>query len=176
MTLASYPFLSHSEVCLPRVCTMFLFLSINSSQYHVIVNHVTVFSDFIGKSKVELCDQQREIWLFISCQWFVIKLCGISIISQTDLLCGISFYYVTVDIALNVSLKEKEIILKLKFCFNKCVNLLSWRLLLQDNDRMKSILAIRYYKYTLNLAGGLSEFATHFPWIPQIKHETVTKS
>ena len=61
MTLVSYPILPHFEVCLPRVCTMFSFLSINSSQYHVIVNHVTVFSVFIGKSKVELCDPQREI-------------------------------------------------------------------------------------------------------------------
>ena len=41
-----------------------------------------------------------------SCQWFVIKLWGISIISLTYLLCGISFYYVTVDFALNVSLMQ----------------------------------------------------------------------
>ena len=54
MTHVSYPFLPHSEVCLPRVCTVFSFLSINSSQYHVIVNHVTVFSVFIGPWRVKL--------------------------------------------------------------------------------------------------------------------------
>ena len=61
ITLVSYLFLPRSEVCLPRICTLFSCLSINSSQYHLIINHVTVFSVFIGESKVELCDPQREI-------------------------------------------------------------------------------------------------------------------
>ena len=62
----SFLFLPCSEVCPPRVCTLFSFWSINSSQYHVIVNHVTVFSVLIGKSKVELCDPQCKIWILIS--------------------------------------------------------------------------------------------------------------
>ena len=54
--------LPRSDVCLPRVCTMFSFL-INKqlSISRDLDNHVTVFSVFIGKSKVELCDPQREI-------------------------------------------------------------------------------------------------------------------
>ena len=66
MTLVSFLFLPCSEVCPPRVCTLLSFWSINSSQYHVIVNHVTVFSVLIGKSKVELCDPQCKIWVLIS--------------------------------------------------------------------------------------------------------------
>ena len=41
-------------------CTLLSGLSINSSLYHVKFSHVTVFSVFIGKSKVELCDPQCE--------------------------------------------------------------------------------------------------------------------
>ena len=47
-----YLFLSRSEVRPPRV--------LYSSLYHVIFSHVTVFSVFIGKSTVELCDPQCE--------------------------------------------------------------------------------------------------------------------
>ena len=66
MTRVSFLFLPCSEVCPPRVCTLLSFWSINSSQYHVIVNHVTVFSVLIGKSKVELCDPLCKIWVLIS--------------------------------------------------------------------------------------------------------------
>ena len=41
-------------------CTLFSCLSIDSSLYHVIFSHVTVFSVFFVKIKVELCDPQRE--------------------------------------------------------------------------------------------------------------------
>ena len=66
MTLVSFFFLPCFELCPPRVCTLLSFWSINSSQYHVIVNHVTVFSVLVGKSKVELCDPQCKIWVLIS--------------------------------------------------------------------------------------------------------------
>ena len=52
MTLVSVLFLPCSEVCPPRVSTWFSFWSINSSQYHVIVNHVTVFSVSSERAKL----------------------------------------------------------------------------------------------------------------------------
>ena len=75
MTLVSYLFLPCSEVCPPRVCTLFSFWLINSSQYHVIVNHVTVFSVLIGNSKVELSDLRVkfEYWYLKKCQWCKIQ-------------------------------------------------------------------------------------------------------
>ena len=39
---------------------LFSCLSIDCSLYHVIFSHVTVFSVFFGKSKVELCDPRCE--------------------------------------------------------------------------------------------------------------------
>ena len=48
------------------------------------------------------------------CQWFVINMCGISILSLTDLLYGIFIYFVTVDFALNVSLKQGVIHVAIK--------------------------------------------------------------
>ena len=48
----------------PTTCLYIVFMLINnlySSKNHVIVNHVIVFSVFIGKSKVESCYPQREI-------------------------------------------------------------------------------------------------------------------
>ena len=89
-------------------CTLFSCLSIDSSLYHVIFSHVTVFSVFFGKSKVELCDPQCEFLItdiWINCEWFVIKLCGIGIILLmiclvllADLLCGITSYYVSINL------------------------------------------------------------------------------
>ena len=40
--------------------TLFSCLSIDSSLYHVIFSHVTIFSVFFVRSKVELCDPQCE--------------------------------------------------------------------------------------------------------------------
>ena len=37
-------------------------------------------------------------YILINCKWFVIKLCGISIILLTDLLCGITSYYFSIDL------------------------------------------------------------------------------
>ena len=54
------PILSRSDVRPPRVFTLFSCLSIDSSLNHVIFSHVTVFSVFFVKSKVELCDPQCE--------------------------------------------------------------------------------------------------------------------
>ena len=51
MTLVPYLFLPCSEVCPPRVCRLFTFWLINSSLYHGIVNHVTVFSVFHRKEQ-----------------------------------------------------------------------------------------------------------------------------
>ena len=44
-------------------CTLFSCLSIDSSLYHVILSHVTVFSVFFRKSKIELCDPQCAFWV-----------------------------------------------------------------------------------------------------------------
>ena len=52
-----------------------------------------------------------------NCQWCVIKLCGIRIISLTNLLCGISFNYITVDFALNVSLNLWNNLIIIENCF-----------------------------------------------------------
>ena len=66
MALVSYFFLSRSEVRQPRICTLLSCLSIDSSLYHVIFSHVTVFSVFFGKSIFELCDPQCEFWVLLS--------------------------------------------------------------------------------------------------------------
>ena len=100
MTLFSYPFLPNSEVCLPRVCTMSSFLSINSSQYHVIVNHVTVFSVFIVKCKVELSDPLRKFWVWVflgNCQCIEIKLCGISIYLLFEQIYSAEYLFITLQ-------------------------------------------------------------------------------
>ena len=37
-------------------------------------------------------------YILINCQWFIINLCGIGIIILTDLLCGITSYYFSIDL------------------------------------------------------------------------------
>ena len=51
----------------PTTCFVHFFscLSIDSSLYHVIFSHVTVFSVFSGKSKDEVCDPQCEFCVII---------------------------------------------------------------------------------------------------------------
>ena len=63
--------------------------------------HVTVFSVFFVKVKVEYVWPTVRIlitYILINCEWFIIKLCGIGIILLTDLLCGITSYYFSVDL------------------------------------------------------------------------------
>ena len=60
MSLVYYLFCPVTTSAQNVFCTLFSCLSIDSSLYHVIFSHVTVYSGFIGKSKVELCDPQCE--------------------------------------------------------------------------------------------------------------------
>ena len=66
MPIFSYQFCPIPTCAHNVFCTLFSYLSIDSSLYHVIFSHVTVFSVFFVKSKVELCDPQCEFWLLIS--------------------------------------------------------------------------------------------------------------
>ena len=56
------PILSRLTCAEHVFCTLFSCLSKDSSLYHVIFSHVTVFSVFFVQSKVELCDPQCEFW------------------------------------------------------------------------------------------------------------------
>ena len=81
-------------------CTLFSCLSIDSSLYHAIFSHATVFSVFFIKGKVELGPSVRILitYILINCEWFIIKLCGIGIILLTDLLSGITSYCFSIDL------------------------------------------------------------------------------
>ena len=81
-----------------RALYIVFMLSIDSSQYLVIFNHVTVFLVFIGKSKVWPSMWILSTYILRNCQWFAIKLCGISIILLTDLLYRITFFYYSIDL------------------------------------------------------------------------------
>ena len=58
-------------------------------------------------------------YILINCEWFIIKLCGIGIILLTDLLCGITSYYFSVDLRFDCTFKDNFYI---KGC-NKATNL-----------------------------------------------------
>ena len=55
-----------------------------------------------------LCPSVRILitYILINCEWFIIKLCGIGIILLTDLLCGITSYYFSVDLRFNCIFKQ----------------------------------------------------------------------
>ena len=87
------PLLSCSDVRPPRVLHI-VFMFINRQLFiSVIFSHVTVFSVFFVKVKLNLWPSVRILitYILINCEWFKIKLCGIGIILLTDLLCGITF-------------------------------------------------------------------------------------
>ena len=100
MSIVSYQFCPVPTCAHHVFCTLFSCLSIDSSLYHVIFSHVTVFSVFFVKGKVEFVTLSSNLitYILINCEWFIIKLCGIGIILLTDLLCGITSYYFSIDL------------------------------------------------------------------------------
>ena len=54
-------------------------------------------------------------YILINCEWFIIKLCGIGIILLTDLLCGITSYYFSIDLRFDCIFKSYSELLS-KFC------------------------------------------------------------
>ena len=97
-----WPILSRSDVCPPGVLhIVFMFINRQLFISREIQWHVTVFSVFVVKVKVELVSLSARIlitYILINCEWFIIKLCGIGIILLTDLLCGITSHYFSVDL------------------------------------------------------------------------------
>ena len=100
MSIVSYQFCPVPTCAHHVFCTLFSCLSIDSSLYHVIFNHVTVFSVFFVKGKIEFVTLSANLstYILINCEWFIIKFCGIYIILSTDLLCGITYYYFSINL------------------------------------------------------------------------------
>ena len=96
------PILSRSDVRPPRVLHI-VFMFINRQHFisRDIQWHVTVFSVFFVKGKVEF------VTLSANCEWFIIKLCGIGIILFTDLLCGITSYYFSINLRFDCIFKKR---------------------------------------------------------------------
>ena len=50
-------------------------------------------------------------YILINCEWFIIKLCGIGIILLTDLQCGITSYYFSIDLRFDCIFKHFKLFL-----------------------------------------------------------------
>ena len=101
MSIVSYQFCPVPTCAHHVFCTLFSCLSIDSSLYHVIFSDMWLYFRFSSlRLKLNLCPSVRILitYILINCEWFIIKLCGICIILLTDLLCGITSYYFSVDL------------------------------------------------------------------------------
>ena len=109
MSIVSYQFCPVPTCAHHVLCVLFSCLSIDSSIYHVIFSHVTVFSVFFVIVKlncVTLSANFDYLYILINCEWFVIKMCRIGIILLTDLLCGITPYYFSIDLRFDCIFKD----------------------------------------------------------------------
>ena len=104
MSIVSYQFCPVPTCPHHVFCTLFSCLSIDSSLYHVIFSHVVVFSVFFVKGKGRIL----ITFILIYCEWFIIKLCGMSIILFTDLLSGITYYYFSIDLRFDCIFHKME--------------------------------------------------------------------
>ena len=109
MSIVSYQFCPVSTCAHHVFRTLFSCLSIDSSFYHVIFSDMWLYFRFyFVKVKVEFVSLSAKFDYLINCEWFIIKLCGIGIILLTDLLCGITSYYFSVDLRFDCIFKGKS--------------------------------------------------------------------
>ena len=103
------PILSRSDVRPPRVLHI-VFMFINRQHVYNITWYSVMWRYFRFSSerlKLNLWPSVRILitYILINCEWFIIKLCGIGIILLTDLLCGITSYYFSVDLRFDCTFK-----------------------------------------------------------------------
>ena len=130
MSIVSYQFCP-LQTCAHHVfCTLFSCLSIDSSLYHVIFRHVTVFSVFVVKVKLNLWPLVRILitHILINCEWFIIKLCGIGIILLTDLLCEITFYHFSIVLRFDCIFKTTINDISVMYMWRHIDVLADWRI------------------------------------------------